>query len=397
MSSEASAFSCLPLAVRDSILQQAFQQLDQRHLFGVAPRVCRLWHRLALRIITSLDTQISTKVAAEQLSYWIQRHGAGLTSLNLLLEEPRFFAPAARSLLQSLQAAKELCSLSLRTTYLAPIEVTLHTFTNLTSLTFSLYPTPAGRDSILELTKLSCLSLNGMGGVIFEPFIKQLSTRLVGLTKLDLSGCSPFLNDSAELVHLHNLPQLKELLVGRCIPVTTLVGLGELPFTSVGIDVEPSTVTDANVWLQTAASRLQTLTLSSDTGQVMELPILQLGQLQELKAYDVRLNMVHVVALTQLTHLELTRCGLDDAAVCSLASLSNLRVLELASNPHITGAEGSMEVLARSMPHLTTLGLPYETPAERNAQEAFGDRVIRYDRRNCKWDLRPILGRTEVL
>ena len=101
MPADASAFSCLPLAVRDSLLQQAFQQLDQHHILGVAPRVCRLWHQLSLSIITSLDAKISTtEEAAEQLRRWIQRHGTGLTSLDLILKEPVCLAAAAMPLLQ---------------------------------------------------------------------------------------------------------------------------------------------------------------------------------------------------------------------------------------------------------------------------------------------------------
>ena len=85
MASDNSAFSCLPHAVRDSILQQAFRKLDQRHLFGVAPLVCRLWHHLASTMITSLDVKVSTQAAAEQLSLWIQNHGGGLDSMELLI------------------------------------------------------------------------------------------------------------------------------------------------------------------------------------------------------------------------------------------------------------------------------------------------------------------------
>ena len=398
MSADASAFSCLSPAVRDSLLQQAFQQLDQRHLFGVAPRVCRLWHQLSLSIITSLDAIINSEAAAEQLSYWIQRHGARLISLNLLLKELVPHASAAGSLLQSLQVAKGLRSFSLATSGQAGIDSSLHTLTNLTSLRLrNCYPTTAQLDSILGLTKLSSLSLNGLSGINLGPFLEQLSTSLVGLTRFDLSGTA-FYAGADCLVHLHKLPQLKELLTGGAIPVNTLVGMGSLPFTSVGVSVERNTVGEACLWLQNASGRLQKLSLFGHGPQAvpaLQLPILQLGQLKDLKASYVSLNMVHVAALTQLTQLALNMCGLDDAAVCSLSPLCNMRVLTLSYNPQITGAQGSMEVLARSMPHLTTLGL-YNTSAEAVAQQVFGDRVIGYAGRDCKWDLRP-LGGAEVL
>ena len=130
------AFTCLPLAVRDSLLQQAFQQLDQRHLFGVAPRVCRLWDQLALSIITSLNMKITTGKSAEQLSLWMKDHGAGgLGSLVLELDRPVCQTTAAHSLLESLPAALQLRSLALSTTnWTAVLDAPLPPLTNLTSL-----------------------------------------------------------------------------------------------------------------------------------------------------------------------------------------------------------------------------------------------------------------------
>ena len=390
MSADSSAFGCLPLAVRDSLLQQAFQQLDQLHLVGVSPRVCRLWYQLSLSIITSLDSNISNKEAAEQLKYWIQRHGAGLTSLDLLL------APAAwPSVLQSLRAAKELRSLSLSareaSTRLAnAINFSFHALTNLTSLSISnCDTTTVARNSILRLTKLSSLGLCGRR-MIYDcgPFLEQLSTSLVGLTKLDLLDSAVDVDD---LEHLQNLPQLKELLIDEPFSVNELVRLA-LPFTAVGISGNHSTVGDACLWLQTAAMRLQRLAffgsgLQYSAFEPMELqdisalqvPILQLLQLKVFKAHYVSLNIVHVAALTQLTQLVLKKCGLDDAAVCSLSSLSNLQVLKLPWNPQITGAQGSMEVLATSMPQLTSLALggwDCGASAEVAAQLAFRQRLL---------------------
>ena len=343
----------------------------------MAPSVCRLWHQLSLSIITSLDAKISSEEAAEQFGLWIHRHGAGLTTLDLLL------APAAWSLLQSLRAAKELrcLSLSATTESAETINFSLHTLTSLTSLSIrNCETTTAVRDSILGLTKLSSLSLCGKR--LYDdcgPFLKQLSTSLVGLTKLDLSDTSISADD---LAHLHNLPQLKELLIDESIPANDLVRLCALPFTSVGILMEHGTVGDACLWLQTAAMRLQKLALVGYGPQAvpaLQVPLLQLAQLKDLKASAVRLNMVHVAALTQLTQLELDGCGLDDAAVCSLSLLSNLRVLKLPWNPQITGDQGSMEVLARSMPHLTLLelgGLNCEHSAQVAAELAFGRRLV---------------------
>ena len=375
MSADSSAFSCLPLAVRDSVLQQAFQQLDQRHLFGVAPRVCRLWHQLSLSIITSLDATISTAAAAEQIKCWIRRHGAGLISLDLLL------GPAAWSLLQSLQVAKKLRSLRLSGASRSTTgDFSLHTLTSLTSLSLSnCDPTTAARASILGLTKLSSLSLRGIRGVNFGPFLEQVSTSLVGLTKLDLSDNDIY---GDELAHLQNFPQLKELLTSGYFHANKLVAVGALSFTSVGISVGHNTVGRACLCLQTASGQMQKLALLGHGPQAvpaLDLPVLQLGKLKEFRACNLSVNMVHVAALTQLTQLELTDCGLDDAALCTLSSLCNLRVLKLSYNLQITGAQGSMEVLARSMPQLTFLvvgGWKCERCAEFAAEAAFRQRLV---------------------
>ena len=78
----------LPLKVRDSMLQQAFQQLDQRHQFGVVTLVCRLWHGLALSISKHIDVSIPTRAAAEPLRTWVAKHGHSLESITIVLDNP---------------------------------------------------------------------------------------------------------------------------------------------------------------------------------------------------------------------------------------------------------------------------------------------------------------------
>ena len=228
----------------------------------------------------------------------------------------------------------------------------------------------------------------------------------MGLTRLDLLDTAVDVDD---LAHLHNLPQLKELHTDGIMPASELGKLGALPLTSVGISVEHNTVADACSWLQTASGRLQKLALFGHVRlpilpmlpilPILELP--KLGKLKVLKACSIRLSIVHVAALTQLTELQLKSCGLDDAAVCSLSSLSNLRVLKFLFNPQITGAQGSMEGLARSMPQLTLLALGgwaggCWASAEVAAELAFGKRLIgshrKGDSKCLELSLLPLLG-----
>ena len=213
MSADASAFSCLPLAVRDSLLQQAFQQLDQRHLFGVAPRVCRLWHQLSLSIITSLDVKITTEEAAEQLDLWIVNHGDTLVNMQLDSTLAVCQTRAGRSVLRSLGAAAQLRSLSILTNSSGTnLDVALPPLANLTHLSIdSCSVTPTMLSSILSFRSLNSLSLCYMyvmhGAniwVSWSSMMEQMATSLVGLTSLDLG----FHVSSEGLAHLRALPQL---------------------------------------------------------------------------------------------------------------------------------------------------------------------------------------------
>ena len=367
MSADASAFSCLPLAVRDRLLQQAFQQLDQRHLFGVTPRVCRLWHQLSLSIITtSLDVTITIEAAAEQLSLWIKNLGAaGLRILVLHLDQAVCGTPAARSLLQSLGSAMQLRSLDISSTHLpAVLDVPLPPLTNLTSLSIrrcSLNPTVVS--SILNLSSLNSLSLMvldvdalGAAGDYWSSIMEQMVTRLVGLTSLDLG----ILVSIEGLAHLCALPQLKRLSLGPfCVPATSLRHLdSRLPVTSIYISSRTESLTNAASWLHTAAPGLEHLFLRNlgiATAPASFLPLHKAVHLESLYLGNLRPDFTQLAALTQLTKLTLRNCDMRDSDVCILSALTGLQSLDLLGNPGITGAQESMEVLANSMSHLDSL------------------------------------------
>ena len=186
---DSSVFSCLPIAVRDSLLQQAFQLLDQPHMFGVAPRVCRLWHQLAVSIIgTSLKVIISRAEAAKQFAMWMQNHGTTLQSLDLQLSLAVCHMAELQFLLQSVGGADQLRSLTISAPFsLTMLDIPLLCFTSLVSLRIEGCVFKAGSlcDAIPCLTTLNSLSLDTIyGDVPWGPFLQQIATSLVKLTSL---------------------------------------------------------------------------------------------------------------------------------------------------------------------------------------------------------------------
>ena len=401
MSGESSAFSVLPLSERDSLLQQAFCQLDRRHLFGVAPRVCRLWHQLSLSIITSLDVKITTEEAAEQLSLWVRNHGAGLNSVVLRLDVPGSLGPMPRTLQQSLHGAHQLRSLTLsRASTLAPAQflVPVHQLTSLTNLSISALQPPAGiLASLLRMTQMKGLQLHNVDIIEqWEPYMEQLATCLVGLSSLEFSCTSV---SPAALVQLHKLPLLKQLVIEEPMTMhaSSLRQLEGLPITRICMGVQQATQGDLSRWLQHTADHLHDLSICHPlhpTDPFAFLPVHEVTlhkavHLKKLMACALQPNVAHVAALTQLTSLWLMYCGLDDTAVCKLSTLCNLQELALITHPGITGAQGSMQVLARSMPCLNFLHLG-GTHAQEAAQSAFAERIVSCDLIGGSFNLRPI-------
>ena len=369
MAADNSAFICLPLAVRDSILRQAFHQLDQKHLFGVAPRVCQLWRQLSLSIITSLVAKVATVEAAEQFSLWMQNHGAGLDALDLYIDEP---AP-----LPSVEAVRIMSG------YRLPLDVPLHSLTSLTRLSITSYCYIAPTlESMLGLTRLESLSL--IGSAFYhhmEHLLPQLATRLIKLTSLNLLDMNEGVR-VAVLSHLCSLPDLKELLVW-ITPDSKLSLMERLPITGACFKVngEPQ-LGNINACLGDALGRMQEFHLENYSYRTPlllawahGLSLHQATQLKSLRMCGAQPDMLQVAALTQLTVLSLSRCGLDDAAVCKLSSLCSLQVLDLSGNDGVLGADGSMEVLASSLPHLRGIML-VGTSAHEAAQLAFGQRFV---------------------
>ena len=270
MPADASAFSCLPLAVRDSILQQAFQQLDQRHLFGVAPRVCRLWHQLSLSIITSLDVKISTAEAGEQLTLWMMNHGTSLQCLDLFVSVPFCLTPAPSELLQVVGSATQLRSLAYSQVHAGigfmKVHFSLSPLTKLRSLNITrCLPSQETFTSILSLTGLRNLSMCNLvqsGWPECPPvgFVSNLTRNLCQLTSLDFTGTE---FKVSELLHLHDLPKLEQLhLAHKGYQAQHLQQLGTLPITSIGISMDSRDAgREVCSWLQQSSATLQRLSL----------------------------------------------------------------------------------------------------------------------------------------
>ena len=379
---DSSAFSSLPIAVRDSILQRAFEQLDKRHRFGVAPRVCRLWRQLSLSIITSLEVDISTTEAAEQLTLWMTNHGSVLKSLHFKLDSLGFCVSARNALVQSVGAADLLNSLCISSPFIPVLDIPLKTLTGLTTLRISGFSHGQGAlcESITRLTTLRSLSL-GNSYTLFtspswRPFMRQISSGLTQLTSLEFDNVEVAAKDIAEL---RALPQLQQLrVVNKPLPASELGVLGPLPITAIHINMNEGTAADVHSWLEHSSAKLQEVRFLVRNSNHMPTPPLahlqKALQLRELCLYRVQADVTHLTALTQLTRLGLVFCGLDDSVACKLSMLSKLRALSLCGHG-ITGAQGSMEVLADCMPSLSTLTLSTAS-ALVAARQAFESRAV---------------------
>ena len=349
--------------------------------------VCHLWHQLSLSIITSLDVKITTEEAAEQLSLWMKNHGATVTNMQLHLTSAVCQTRAGRSLLQSFGQAVQLRSLHICSdSRLGLLDTPLSPLSNLRSL--SITSTSLAEpvvSSILSLSILDTLRLSNVdvqvpGDHVYTPwdsplFVQQIAMRLVQLTSLaDLRLAVVGIDG---LAHLHSLPQLKRLTLRGATGASSLGKLRELPITSIDVTATPETLIHVSSWLNDAGRHL-TLRNQVHFGSLLpaaSLPLHSAANLKSLTMRRVQLDISQLTTLTQLNSLVLDDCGLNDGNVHSMSGLSGLRSLDLSYNPDVTGAQGTMDVLARSMPHLTSLRL-LGTAAEEAAERAFQGRIV---------------------
>ena len=114
MAEDGYMFSCLPRHASEALLLQAWQQLDQRHRFGIIPRVCRSWHQLSLPTFVFLALSLHRHEAMQQLGVWLGRHGSTLQHLSLRFGRVLEYGSAPwQELANAIQRCTSLVSLCL--------------------------------------------------------------------------------------------------------------------------------------------------------------------------------------------------------------------------------------------------------------------------------------------
>ena len=399
MTEDASAFSLLPAAVRDSILTGAIKQLDQRHKYGITPLVCKLWRQFSLRASDSITITLTSAAAMAQLRSWLVDHGNLLCSLSISIRLLPADLEAAPDLIDAISCATQLRDLRLVADRWDPFEEVipdwytmavfsrhaLPALTELTSLTFRTAEvhnaSPDFLASIPALTQLRALDLSVPSRRV-QDFLPSLAEGLQQLTFLDLSGTAV---PVAQVPLLRGLPELKELrLAGELLPADVVEQCAMLPITAAGVTVGSAQDVQAVCsWLQQprTVSTLRDFYLASGTVEKHDVsPTLQclssITQLQHLHLFRVCLDTANLAALSALNSLHMTACDLDDAALWQLSGLSRLQHLSILGNKRVVGGDGVMEALAAGLHQLTTLELQVPVAAVA-AQRAFGARVVK--------------------
>ena len=418
----------LPDDVRDNILQQAFQQLDQRHRFGVVTLVCRVWHRLALSIAHHIDVSMPTRAAAEPLRTWVAKHGHSLKSISIVVNNPTALRPAwadagsTEAVVNFLSAAPLLNSLKISHDVLLPtmtglLNVNLSGYTSLTRLGLvGLGLRSSTISSLLSLRQLSSLDLSFSTfytrGVSAHELMQQISTSLVQITHLDLDGTrikpgefgDPSWFSLKALAPLCSLQHLRKL-GSTMLHCDDLSSMGKLPVTYIHIPLLSSDRDSAQfaAWVRCSGHSLEFVSIGvSIAGPTrlraqtvkMSLEMFTCApQLKTLRLGNVSLCVAELALLTQLSSLELIEVGLRGAGVqgdlCKTLVMPNLRVLSLEVG---FVRDSSVHLLKAGFPQLTDLRVrePHkQTLAVSWAQSCFRDRIVRKLQQRidglCKW------------
>ena len=377
----------------DAILIQAFKQLDHRHCRCIVPLLCSPWQKLSLDSCSSVKARIRRVPSAKQLAAWLKRNASKLDSIEIHILVD-LSAAVTGALCDAISNMVALRSLSLIPHYsnnrsLSPI---LSSLTNLTSLSLhDWHMSEADTAAVVALTKLRSLKLEGISGdhARSSHFVTAIASSLKQLTSLEVSRwrcCSDHLQP------LTALSQLQELhLKGTPRDYYSLCQLQGLPLRSVCIELNASGADEVASWIQSCASRLESLSIghawafwgSPAPAHIGELLLRTLSssaslQLQHFELWGCSTDheaVAHLQPLTQLKKLVLKHCSLDDLGVRQLAPLSNLQQLQLSNNEAVTGAHDSMKCLANCLPHLTSLMVARNGSAA--VLEAFGGRVVK--------------------
>ena len=330
MDSEGCPFSSLPQDFCHSFLQQAFKQLDQRHLCGIAPLVCRPWHTLAVSCSSSLDVKVQTKAAGESLNIWVQKNGSNVQHLSLsyaralYISSPlseRFFAISNLTQLKSLD-------LSYSMSYISGLEIG----TLMASL------------PQLKVLRLEDVLVFADTLTQLRPLLKVPTIALVINSQEGAAGAAKawLQRSGGSLEVLKILPGMRHFGGAQLLPLLT--------------PLQPL-----------LAPKLRSLTL-----------------------FDCELVQCAAIAsLTQLTGLTLRMCSLADGDLVKLSALSGLRKLDIESMEDFSPSQESWKCLAKSLVQLRELIIDLDQigSAMAAAQGAFKERVVTSDWRSLT--LRP--------
>ena len=338
MEQDSSVFACLPREVRNSILMQAFQQLDQRHRFAVIPLVSSLWRILALAISRDIDVTIMTEAAADQLKVWVSKHGHGLRSFSVTVQiaNPAAAATFMSGIMSSFSGPPQLLSLSSigrqgqEYRSLNACAMDLAPFTGLTALKVNHWHlTDPALSSVSSLTLLRSLDVSHtcLGSSIgSSQFIQSIASDLVQLTALAFNHTMTRSTDvhfdikAPGLAPLCDSPQLKVLhCESSSFSADILATLGNLPLTALMVRVS----SDAGKlhladWVRRSGQRLEKVVVCGvglQDPRLMLDPFRCLPQLQKLGLFQVSVSLSEVSLLTQLTSIELTACSIEDAGL----------------------------------------------------------------------------------
>ena len=389
MESEACPFSVLPVDVCHSILTQAFQQLDQRHLLTITPLVCHLWHQLSFSACTSLEVEVETSEAAQQFAAWVLKHRHRLLRLSVHDSEP-YRAAVVKPLLEAIPAASQLRDLHLTSDNVFQECGFLQSLSSLTCLSMHAVGIPPDTiSSLLALTQLRSLALTKMFDLVDFTLIAR---SLVQLTSVEFSSNYMELRNSiGQLSALRSLTGLQQLRLGDvCVPSQRLGELDGLPVTEIGVSINTAEeISIASSWLQPRlADKMESIWLTDSWGPqvigesdlVKLLPALSAAgpQFKVLGLYFTHFNPLvsQLTGLTQLTSLALKDGTLDQGALQQLSILSGLQILSLEdSDIDAAWAEGAVLGLAAALPHLTRLVLCDEEAVTPSILQALGSRV----------------------
>ena len=354
---EADLFSCLPSHASEALLLQAWQQLDQRHRFGIIPRVCRSWYHLSLPTFTSLELNFYNPQYFWHLGVWLQRHGSTLQHLKLTLycedsaqqvgvwlqhhgstlqhleldlsrlvirndsseDQSSSHEPGAamwRQLAGGIQSCTSLVSLHLlrwRSRHVVP---DLHQLSQLTELQLTQANVREPSHCYLARLPSQLQALDLFDTLFWKPSSRfgQHLSRLSSLTSLSLIGTGI---SEVHLASCSSLPPLQELKLSHSISPQNQEALAKLPCTYLDLDISCSDkFQDFITW---CGGDQGMKCLGRLTGLYLELDHLHSDRANRRWSHVLLPRLA--AAATDLRHLTLAG---DDAVVTDLSLLTGL-------------------------------------------------------------------------